>query len=245
MQDRIFEMLLKEDEITWQTILYDLIKTEEMDPWDIDISLLARKYLETIKKLQEMNFAISGKVILASAILLKIKSQKLVEEDIVRFESIINPPEEEFIPEGLDQDSLEALEENKIVVIPKMPQPRRRKVALQDLFSALQKALQVDKRRLLRREYELNIPPVIPPERKVKINDIINNIYNRIANIFKTEKKLTFDKLVQSDRREDKIATFVPLLHLDQQRKIDLLQEEHFGDIEIKMNNDKEKGVID
>lgn len=241
-------MLLKEDEITWQTILHDLVKTEEMDPWDIDISLLSRKYLETVKKLHEMNFAISGKVILASAILLKMKSQKLVEEDIARFEAIINPPEEEFIPEGLDQESLEALEENKIVVIPKMPQPRRRKVSINDLISALQKALQVDQRRLIRREHALDIPTVVPPERKANINDIIDNIYNKIASIFKTEKKLTFDKLVQSNRREDKIATFVPLLHLDHQRKIDLLQDEHFGEIEIKINNDKdiekEKGVI-
>ncbi len=239
MQERIFEMLLKEDEITWQTILYDLVKTEEMDPWDIDISLLARKYLETVKRLQEMNFAVSGKVILASAILLKLKSQKLVEEDIVRFESIINPQEEEFIPEGLDQESIEALEENKIVVIPKMPQPRRRKVALQDLISALQKALQVDKRRLMRREYALNVPPVILPERKVNINNIIDQIYSKIAGIFKTEKKLTFNKFVQSNRREDKIAAFIPLLHLDHQRRIDLLQEEHFGDIEIKMRGDR------
>ena len=245
MQDRILEMLLKEDEITWQTILYDLVKTEEMNPWDIDISLLARKYIELVKKLHEMNFAISGKVILASAILLKMKSQKLVEEDIARFELIINPIEEEFIPEGLDQESLETLEKNKIVVIPKMPQPRRRKVSLNDLISALQKALRVDQRRIVRREHALDVPAVVPPERKTNINDLIDNIYNKIANIFKTEKKLTFDRLVQSNRREDKIATFVPLLHLDHQRKIDLLQDEHFGDIEIKMNNDKEKEVTE
>jgi len=232
---------MKEDEITWQTILYDLVKTEEMDPWDIDISLLARKYIDTIKKLQEMNFAISGKIILASAILLKIKSQRLVEEDIARFEAIINPPEEEFIPEGLDQESIESLEDNRIVVIPKMPQPRRRKVSLQDLFSALQKALQVDQRRLLRREHALDIPPVVPPEKKININNLIDQIYGRILNIFKTEKKLTFEKLVQSGRREDKIAAFVPLLHLDHQRKIDLLQEQHFGDIEIKMKEDKDE----
>ena len=141
MQDRIFDMLMKEDEITWQTILYDLVKSEEMDPWDIDLSILSKKYLETIKKLHEMNFTISGKIILASAILLKIKSQKLVEEDLVNFENIINPPEEEFILEGLDEESLEALGENRIVIIPKMPQPRRRKVSLQDLVGALQKAL--------------------------------------------------------------------------------------------------------
>ena len=94
MQDRIFDMLMKEDEITWQTILYDLVKSEEMDPWDIDISILSKKYLETVRKLQEMNFAISGKIVLASAILLKIKTQRLIEEDMVKFESLINPPEE-------------------------------------------------------------------------------------------------------------------------------------------------------
>ncbi len=240
MQDRIFEMLLKEDEITWQTILYDLIKTEEMNPWDIDISLLSRKYLETVKKLQEMNFSVSGKVILASAIMLRMKSQKLLEEDIVRFESIFNPIEEEFIPEGLDQESLDALEKNKIVVIPKMPQPRRRKVSLNDLIFALQKALRVDQRRVIRKEYALDVPLVVPPEKRANINDLIDNIYNKIVNVFKTEKKLTFERLVQSDRREDKIATFVPLLHLDHQRRIDLMQDEHFGEIEIKVNNNKE-----
>ena len=240
MQDRIFEMLLKEDEITWQTILYDLVKTEEMNPWDIDISLLSRKYLETVKKLQEMNFSVSGKVILASAIMLRMKSQKLLEEDIVRFESIFNPIEEEFIPEGLDQESLDALEKNKIVVIPKMPQPRRRKVSLNDLIFALQKALRVDQRRVIRKEYALDVPLVVPPEKRANINDLIDNIYNKIVNVFKTEKKLTFERLVQSDRREDKIATFVPLLHLDHQRRIDLMQDEHFGEIEIKVNNNKE-----
>src|SRR3989338_7199529 len=89
MHDQILDMLLKKDEITWQTILYELIKTEEINPWDIDISLLSQKYLETLKKLQDTNFFISGKVILASAILLKIKSEKLLEENIARFDSIM------------------------------------------------------------------------------------------------------------------------------------------------------------
>ena len=37
------------------------------------------------------------------------------------------------------------------------------------------------------------------------------------------------------DTKEDKVFTFIPLLHLDHQRKIDLLQKKHLGDIEIKM----------
>ena len=77
MQDRLLNMLMQENEITWQTIIYDLVKSEQMNPWDIDVSVLSQKYLETIKQLQEHNFFISGKIILDAAILLKIKSIKL------------------------------------------------------------------------------------------------------------------------------------------------------------------------
>ena len=121
MQDRIFQMLMQENEITWQNIIYDLVRSEEMDPWDIDISLLSNKYLDIVRNLKKMNFAISGKVILASAILLKLKSKKLVEEDLARFEEIINPPEDIDL---LEETEEEYFEENKILIVPKTPQPR-------------------------------------------------------------------------------------------------------------------------
>ncbi|MBS3117529.1 hypothetical protein J4430_01460 [Candidatus Woesearchaeota archaeon] len=65
MHDRIYDLLIKQDEITWQNIILELIRTEQMNPWDVDISLLAKKYLETVRKLQEANFFVSGKVLLA------------------------------------------------------------------------------------------------------------------------------------------------------------------------------------
>ncbi|MBU2640140.1 MAG: segregation/condensation protein A [Nanoarchaeota archaeon] len=236
MQDKLYNMLLQEDEITWQTIIYDLVKSEEMDPWDIDISLLAKRYLETLKKLKEMNFNLSGKIVLASAILLKLKTRRLVEEDLARFENIINPPEE-LDNQLYDDIDLETIEENKIIVIPKTPQPRRRKVSVNDLVSALQKALEVNKRRVFRRLEEVrSVPQVEIPEKKIDISEIIKEIHSRIISFFKSGgKKLTFDSLLNSPRREDKIALFVPLLHLDTQRKINLHQKEHFGEIEILM----------
>jgi len=42
MQDKLYEMLMNKDEITWQTIIYDLVKTGEMDPWDIDVSIFLK-----------------------------------------------------------------------------------------------------------------------------------------------------------------------------------------------------------
>ena len=109
-----------------------------------------------------------------------------------------------------------------------------KKVSLHDLVGALQKALKVDQRRTVRRDYSLDIPEVIPPTKKVNINELMDALYSKITNLFKTNKDLTFTKLVPSGRREDKIATFGPLLHLDHQRKIDLHQEKHFSEIYIK-----------
>ena len=49
-QEQIHELLFGE-KLSWQAIIYDLINTEQLDPWDIDISLLSKKYLEKIREI--------------------------------------------------------------------------------------------------------------------------------------------------------------------------------------------------
>ena len=39
-QDQFFDLITSE-ELSWQAIIYDLIKTEQLDPWDIDLGTLA------------------------------------------------------------------------------------------------------------------------------------------------------------------------------------------------------------
>ena len=51
--------LLVSRELSWQQIIYDLIQSEQLDPWDIDISILTQKYLEKIRELEDANFFIS------------------------------------------------------------------------------------------------------------------------------------------------------------------------------------------
>ena len=41
------------------------------------------------------------------------------------------------------------------------------------------------------------------------------------------------------------VYTFIPLLHLSNQRRIDLWQKEHFGEIEIVVNKARVKQDID
>ncbi|QQG38867.1 MAG: segregation/condensation protein A [Candidatus Woesearchaeota archaeon] len=235
MQDQILNMLLKEDEITWQTIIQDLIKSEQMSPWDINISLLSQKYLETIRTLKEHNFFVSGKVILASAILLRLKSYKLVDEDIANLDSFLFDQDVESLLD-FPEDPNSTDFPDQAILIPRLPQPRKRKVTIEELMSALNKALEVKKRRILRNISDA--PQVDIPQKKVDIAELIKDIYGKIISFFQRtmgKEPLTFSKLVPSEKREDKIYTFIPLLHLDNQEKISLDQKEHFGEIEIKM----------
>ncbi|MBU3940784.1 MAG: segregation/condensation protein A [Nanoarchaeota archaeon] len=238
MQDQILEMLLKKDEITWQTLLYDLVKTEQMNPWDIDISLLSQKYLETVQKLQEMNFFISGKVILASSILLKIKSNKFLTENIADFDNLLFDTEAEDIEDFQEDKSIRLETQPRLTI--KTPQSRKRKVSIQDLVSALEKALEVDKKRKIRViERERNKVHMELPEKKVDISSLIKTVYGKIKDFFKTKEDLTFTELTNSDKKEDKIYTIVPLLHLANQEKVDLNQKKHFGEIDIKLISKK------
>lgn len=238
--EQILELLVEKDEVTWQDIMKDLVKSEAMNPWDINISSLTKKYIETIKGLKELDFRISGKVLLAAAILLKIKSNKLVGEDIEYLDRLISEQEEDELldfEEDLVPREQEQMPKN---LIPRTPQPRKRKVSIYDLMGALEKALEVKRRRVLR-----SIPPmnVEIPEKKRDISDIIKEVYGKIKVWFWEHKKnhLSFSQLLpEGATKQDKIYTFVPLLHLTNQRKIDIFQQQHFGEIDILLRKTSE-----
>ena len=54
-QEQIHNLLFSR-ELGWQEIIYDLINTEELDPWNLNITILTEKYLEKINQLEEMDF---------------------------------------------------------------------------------------------------------------------------------------------------------------------------------------------
>ena len=61
----------------WKTILLDLVSSEKMDPWNIDIVDLSEKYLKKINSMEQTDLRVPANAILASAILLRAKSKLL------------------------------------------------------------------------------------------------------------------------------------------------------------------------
>ncbi|MEA3378257.1 MAG: segregation/condensation protein A [Nanoarchaeota archaeon] len=239
MFEKVYDILTKGDEITWKNIIYGLIKSEKMNPWDVDVSLLTQKYLEAVKQLQETNFFLSGKVLLASAMLVKIKSQKFIEEDISNFDNILFQQDEIF--EELDDfGNFNEIQNESVPELGiKTPQARKRRVSVNDLIHALERALEVNKRRIIKRNALWNFKKPEIPEKAIDMNELMKKVFEKIKLIFKTKKTITFTKLLPQGNvgKKDKILTLYPLLHLVKENKIDMYQQHHFGEIDIYLKD--------
>ena len=239
--DKIFDLIYSDkDEVMWKKILIDLVSADDMDPWNIDVGLLSNKYIEKVRNLQKHDFRISGKVVLTAAILLKIKSDRLIGEDFEELDRLLATIDEAEEDLGVHEDlDIPKFNEDVPHLIPRTPQPRKRKVSIYDLVKALQQALDVKKRRVWN-----SAPPtdVEIPTKPREITEIIKEVYGKIRAYFlKSQDPLRFSKLLTSQKKEDKISTFIPLLHLSQQDKIELEQQKSFGDINIKMKTHSEQ----
>ncbi len=116
--------------------------------------------------------------------------------------------------------------------------PRFRKVTLKELIESLNKAITTENRRIKKeiinrnalRESSFSIP-----KSKISIKNRIREIYQNLFEHFKEnkdKKKISFTEFM-GDNKEKKIISFAPLLHLEDQKKIWMVQEGHFEEIHI------------
>lgn len=233
-QEQIHDLLFQES-LSWQTIIYDLINTEQLDPWDIDLVLLTNKYLEKIRELEEANFFVSSKVLLAASLLLRMKSDILLNHDIPGLDEILFGKKEEktYVQERIELD--DELPE----LIPRTPLPRLRKVTLPELMAALGKAIKTENRRIgkeiVARQYQKEVEIAIPKS-SLNLSEKIKDVGGKLDEIFKLrDSRLAFSEFLKLSSEDNKIYAFVSLLHLDNQQKVWLEQEEHFDEIWIML----------
>lgn len=230
-QEQIHDLLFNR-EIGWQDIIYDLINTEQLDPWNIDIIILSDKYLDKIKEIEEADFFVSSKVLLAASLLLRIKSEILLNRYIKSIDEILFGKKESI------KTQIERIELNEDIpeLIPRSPMPRFRKVSLKELMESLNKAIITENRRIKKEIVSKNTlreSSFSLPKRKFSIKDKITEIYRNLTDWFKEEKedKITFEEFAKN--KEEKIISFLPLLYLEDQKKIWLDQKNPFEDINI------------
>ncbi len=255
-EDRIYSVATNRDEMDWKGFLHELINREGLDPWDIDVGILTKKYLEALKEAPRIDFNISGKLLTIAVFLLKTKAEVLVERDIRGIEQKIE--EVQNIDSDFD-DSLDMLgglddgidevsnkkQEYKLKV--RNPLARKRKVNIFDLIKSLEKTFEQSNRRrknfLLKNADVKYKGPVY--ERKPKdLKTIIEELYQIIASEFENKSGHVLFSHISSEANHKMavLEKFIPLLHLHNQDKVYVEQEEHFGEIRI---HEKRKEIIE
>lgn len=243
-----FQSFVFSDNLSWQELIYDLINSEQLDPWDINIATLAEKYIEKVQLLEEANYNMSSKVLIVCSLLLRIKSEILLNKYLKDLDDILFKRK----PEVQETLKLEEFDEETIPdLIPRTPLPRFKKISLQELMAALSKAVETESRRTERKVVEKEMyerTQLYMPKKSINLQERIKNVHERVKLIFQTQEKIPFSEFSGNERAE-KINTFIPLLHLDTQSKVWLEQEYHLREIYIQKQrtnfaNESENEII-
>jgi len=207
-----------QSERAWEYVLLDIVKSEDLDPWDIDIVTLTHKYMERINKMKELDLRVPARLILAAAILMKMQSEQLlIGEDQ---EELIDDSFLEFEPE-LDVDASEEDTDLPLLDLRIRRKPVR-KVTLSDLIDKLKRSMEPKQKKEKHVKFELDLPAV-------DITAQIDDLYGKIikANI----EKVAFSTLIPNNTNDDVIDTLLPLLHLANEHRVELEQEKFFEEI--------------
>jgi segregation and condensation protein A len=236
-QEDVHDLLFNR-EIGWQDIIHDLINTEQLDPWNVDLVILTEKYLVKVYELEEADFFVSSKVLLAAALLLRIKSEILLNKHIKSIDDILfnrTHDEKKYSYERIE------LEDDIPELVPRSPMPRFKKVTLQELMESLNKAIITENRRIKKEIINKNAiresSIALPKQNAISIKDKIKEIFDRLYGHFKENEahtNIAYSVFVGLDKQK-RIEYFAPLLHLESQKKIWMEQPKHFAEIDIWM----------
>ncbi len=222
--ERIVSMV---DKPTWKSLLIDTVKSEGLDPWDIDISLLASKFFEKIKSMKRINLRVPANAILASSILLRFKSDNWV-----------------FFPSSIEEEVEEGRGYERInMEVPELPSVRRitkRKVTLDDLIKAIEDVMAKEIKKKSKRQRIIDINPMEVLRESFfdeeNIKEHLDSVWAYLDSRKDENGLVLFSEILPSKKPEDVVKTLIPVLHLANEGRVFVWQEDFFEDIIIKVN---------
>jgi len=205
-------------------ILVNLAKNGEIDPWNINIVELTDKFLKRVDELEKMDLRVSGRTLLYASILLRMKSNALVEVE--------EPPEEM----DLESDNFEISD----YPVPSMPLRRysKRPVTLEELLTELKKAEAFEKKRLNRvdnkkDEIRATLEDVLSVAHDEDIESRIGKMRLILNELLEKQKSIKFSDLSSPLDRTGMLMAYLAILFLATRKEIWIEQEEFFGELFI------------
>ena len=218
-------------------LLLHLVKTSEMDIYDISVEKITEQYLEFIRRMEEMNLTVASEYLVMAAELIELKSRLLLpnsknDED----DEYEEDPRENLINRLVEYkkykdmvDTFKTLEDDRRNIYTKEPInlgeftdyeiTNDGSVTVEDLTKALSDFLK-------RKEDEK------PLETKITKKEIsVTDRTKDIRNILRDKKKVSFFDLFEVKTREYVVVTFLSILEMAKFGEINIIQENNFVNI--------------
>ena len=237
MDEHRIEMMVDQP---WEETLDFL--TADMAPQEIDIKVLADRYRKYIKEMQEYDLSVPAKAIRICAALLNMKTMAMYTEEenqMMDEENPMNFEDGELEENGDQSDDEVELDMGPELEIPVKNKPQRR-MRIGELKDALESALEVHQQREQRQEMRAEMDEAFEVDED-DITDKLNSLMDKITSFTSDDEEIHFDNLLEQREREEQIEKFKHVLHLENDEKVRLIQEEFLGDLHVRpednMNN--------
>lgn len=222
-------------------LLLYLVKKEEVDIYEVNLTKLATQFIEYIEMMREFDLEIAGEFLVMASTLMYIKSRELLpvdqraetedeeEGEDPRWELIRQLVEyKKFKDAAAQLQTLEARQENVFPRVPGKVQFENEKpapkpdVSIFDLLNAVNSVL---------KRFEKRDPTRDIFEDKWTVSEKIEYIVRAIT----TRGAMRFSELFEdATSRSEVVCTFLALLELIRLKQLLCAQSEDFGEIEIK-----------
>jgi len=206
-------------------ILFEFSKLEKLTPWNINIAYLLRSFLEEMEKTGQIDFRASGVALDSSALIYLMKSKLLLKLE----EPPLSPkPPKDFLP-------------------PPLFLPLRHELTsttIRHLLEVLDDVLKGEKFIPLSKtvpEPILPTPSEILPQLDLYLMEIelqMEKLHASLSQMVKGTGIIEFSILTKNKTRFEAIRTFIVLLFLAQDGRINLWQDEESEEIYITINLD-------
>ncbi len=213
---------------TWRELLVELVDSNQLDPWNIDIVKVVDSYIAVVKKMQVMDLHIPANIVLAASILLRMKSETI---NIFPVEEVALAEEDAEMQGGRILPDVPPL-------ISKLRLQPKRKITLEELMSALGDAIKLNEKR--ERVVIEKAEPLNFVVEKDDIDEKMERAFKLVKANVDRDGMTTFGHLSKSFSSIENmlLGLFVPLLFLAHNRQLILMQDEFFNEIFVKLGDE-------
>ncbi len=203
-------------------LLLDLIKKNNLNIYDINLSLLTEQYLAYLKQLEAINLNVSSEYLVIASELISIKSRKLLP-------NYEQEEEEEFISRVLEYKLYKEICEHFRELETKRSRQFSKPASNLEQFKSESKSEeQISEDELIDAFYRFferqqNIKPLTAQVTKKEYS--ITKRTNEILTLLEDKQKISFFELFTENNKPFIIITFLTVLEMSKQSLIELVQK--------------------